>query len=302
MLRKFRSYWQNKRHYDRFLIITSLVYLGVVGFVLILHHSPYAPDQFFALALIFVLFTGQVKEFVRDWTPPILLLLGYEYLRSAIPKINPVVHYLPMIRFDAAVFGRLPSVALQSALFNPAYLRWYDYFAAFLYSAHFAIALFVAFVFWTGDRGHFESYIFGMVGLSWAAFLTYLAFPAAPPWLAAIHGFTPPIAHITDIVFSHFFTFISLPTVYKYLGANLVAAVPSLHAAYPFFTALFIGKKHPRLIPLLAFYALSIAFAVVYLGEHYFFDVLIGLLYAYLAYAAVIHWHAIKARFSRVKP
>jgi hypothetical protein len=301
-IQKLKDYWKSQRRYDRFLIITSLLYLGVIGFFLILHQAPYSPDQFYAFALVFAIIIGRGKTFIKDWTPPILLLLAYEYLRTLIPKINPVVHYQLMIKFDTFIFGQLPTVWLQHLLFNPNHLQWYDYLSGFLYSIHFVAVLFVAFIFWLTDRESFELYIFGMVGLSYMGFLTYLVFPAAPPWLAAQNGFIPPVTHITNIVFSHFFSFIALPTVYQYLGANLTAAVPSLHAAYPFFTALFIGKRYPKLIPFLTVYIFAIGFAVIYLGEHYFFDVVLGMLYAYLAYVAVVHWdwEKVKKLFRRI--
>ncbi len=290
---KLKSHWNNQRTYDRFLVITSLVYLGIVGFFLILHRAPYSPDQFYYFALIFVLLIGQAKAFIKDWTAPILLLLGYEFLRSIIPKINPVIHYFFMPQFDTFVFGTLPTFFLQHALFDPNHLQWYDYLCTFLYQIHFVVVLFVAFILWLGDRKDFETYIFGMVGLSYMAFFTYLAFPAAPPWMAAQFGFIPPIVHITNIVQSHFLGFIALPTVYAYLGSNLVAAVPSLHAAYPFFTALFLGKKFPKFIPLLTVYIGAIGFAVIYLGEHYFFDVILGMAYALVAYLIVQNRKAI---------
>lgn len=291
---KLHLYWKNKRRYDRFLIIASLLYLGVIGFFLILHQAPYSPDQFYAFALVFAIIIGQGKNFIKDWTPPILLLLVYEYLRTLIPKINPHIHYYAMPKFDTFIFGQLPTVWLQHALFDPNYLHWYDYGSAFLYSIFFVVPLFIAFILWLVDREDFEGYIFGMVGLSFMAYFTYLIFPAAPPWLAAQYGIIPPVTHITDIVFSHFYAFIALPTIYKYFGPNLTAAVPSLHAAYPFFTALYIGKKYPRAVPFLLLYAVGVAFAVIYLGEHYFFDVALGLLYAYLSYIIVAHWVTIK--------
>lgn len=298
---KLKSRWKNQRIYDRFLIITSLIYLSIVGIFLILHRAPYSPDQFYYFALIFVLLTGQAKDFIKDWTAPILLLLGYEFLRSIIPKINPVVHYLFMARFDTFVFGVIPTIFLQHALYTPNHLHWYDYLSAFLYEIHFVVILFVAFILWLGDRKDFEKYIFGMVGLSYMAFLTYFAFPAAPPWLAAQLGFIPPVTHITNIVFSHFFSFIALPTVYAYIGANLVAAVPSLHAAYPFFTALFLGKKFPKLIPALTLYIGAIGFAVIYLGEHYFFDVILGMAYALIAYLVIQNYGEIMAWLRQLK-
>ena len=287
IFQKLKDHWHNQRTYDRFLVIASLIYFGVIGLFLILHQAPYSPDQFYYFALVFVLLIGRAKDFIKDWTAPILLLLGYEFMRSIIPKINPVVHYLLMPRFDTFLFGTLPTVFLQHLLYNPNYLHWYDYACALLYEIHFVTVLFIGFILWLTDRKDFETYAFGLVGLSYLAFLTYLAFPAAPPWMASQYGFIPPITHITNVVFAHFFGFIALPTVYKYLGANLTAAVPSLHAAYPFFTALFLGKKFPKAIPALIIYACAIGFAVIYLGEHYFFDVALGLVYALAVYGIV---------------
>jgi membrane-associated phospholipid phosphatase len=165
----------------------------------------------------------------------------------------------------------------------------------------------VAFFLWLVDREVFEGYVFGMVGLSYMAYVTYLVYPAAPPWLAAQHGIIPPIVHVSDVAFSQFSPFIALPTVYKYFAPNLTAAVPSLHAAYPFFTLFFIGKKYPKAVPAVILYAVGVAFAVIYLGEHYFFDVALGLAYAYLAHLAVArgalgtHWGRY-AIYSRVPP
>jgi PAP2 superfamily len=301
IFQKLKDHWNNQRTYDRFLVIISLVYFGIIGAFLVLHQAPYSPDQFYYFALVFVLLTGQAWSFIKDWTAPILLLLSYEFLRSIIPKINPTVHYFFMIRFDQFIFGTLPTVSLQRWLFNPNYLHWYDYLCAFLYEIHFVVVLFVAFILWLTSRKDFETYIFGMVILSYMAFFTYLAYPAAPPWLASQYGFISPVTHITNIVFSHYLGFMALPTVYKYFGENLVAAVPSLHAGYPFFTALFLGRKYPRLIPFLALYIGAVGFAVIYLGEHYFFDVILGMAYAFVAYLIVEHRQAIMAKVRSVR-
>ena len=86
-------------------------------------------------------------------------------------------------------------------------------------------------------------------------------------------GIIPPVQHITTDILGHLFNYVSIPTVYRYFGDNLAAAVPSLHAAYPLLTALFVGKKYPKIIPILALYVAAVWLAVMYLGEHYFFDV-----------------------------
>jgi membrane-associated phospholipid phosphatase len=302
ILRKLRAYWERQSRYNRFLIVASLPCLGAIGYLLALQPESFSPDHFYAFALLFAVFARQGRNFIKDWTPPILLLLAYEYLRALIPKINPHVHYYFMAKFDAFLFGgQLPTAWLQHQLYNPNYLHWYDYLSAFLYSTFFAVPLVVAFILWLVEREDFEGYVFGMVGLSYMAYFTYLVYPAAPPWLAAQHGIIPPIVHVGDVAFSQFSPFIALPTVYKYIAPNLTAAVPSLHAAYPFFTLLFIGQKYPKTIPFLVFYAVGVAFAVIYLGDHYFFDVALGLAYAYLAYLAVAPGGALQRTLSRSK-
>lgn len=148
-------------------------------------------------------------------------------------------------------------------------------------------SLLVAFFFWLTDRPYFKEYAIGIVALSYLTFLTYLAFPVAPPWMAAQQGLIPPVQHITNDIVAHMFNYIAVPSVYGNFGINLVAAVPSLHAAYPLLTALYVGKKYPKTIPVLVLYVLGVWIAVMYLGEHYFFDVVLGAIYAMFVYASI---------------
>ncbi len=80
----------------------------------------------------------------------------------------------------------------------------------------------------------------------------------------------------------------SIPSIYNLFAANKVAAIPSLHAAYPvmiFLFSLFLKRKW--LITLTGIYMLSVWYAVVYLGEHYLIDVIIGALYALVSFAII---------------
>jgi membrane-associated phospholipid phosphatase len=61
------------------------------------------------------------------------------------------------------------------------------------------------------------------------------------------------------------------------LGANPFAAMPSDHFASAATTAMLLAEQDPRLGALGWCYALLLAFALVYLGEHYVADVLAGL-------------------------
>ena len=281
---KNNSFWASKKHSRKLLIFASVAFLGIICLFIILHRTFLTPDQFYVAAFIFVLITGQVKSFVWDWTPAVLLIFSYEYLRGLIPQINHHVHFGLMPKFDLLIFHTIPASYLQSKFYVANHLHWYDYASVGLYLMHFVVPMMVAFVFWETDRRYFKQYMAGIVTLSFLTFLTYLLFPAAPPWLASQQGLIPHTEHITNIILGHFFNYVSIPTVYQYFGVNLVAAVPSLHAAYPLLTALYVGKKQPKLIPLLIFYVLAVWFAVMYLGEHYFFDVVLGSIYALVVY------------------
>ncbi len=66
-----------------------------------------------------------------------------------------------------------------------------------------------------------------------------------------------------------------------YQYANNVAAVPSLHTAFAIVIAAFLWPERRRwLRPIVVAYPIVMAFALVYTGEHYVFDVLLGGCYA----------------------
>jgi membrane-associated phospholipid phosphatase len=119
--------------------------------------------------------------------------------------------------------------------------------------------------------------------------LTYALFPAAPPWLAAQDGLLQSTHRLVPLIWAHV-PYVSFQTLFE-RGAeysNQVAAVPSLHAAYTLLFTLFLWRSTPRLLRVpLAAYPVAMGFSLVYLGEHYAFDILLGWAYAAAAFAAV---------------
>ena len=271
----------------KLIYIVPIIYILAVSAYMIWHRAWFAPDQFFAFAIIGTLFIGRIKQFLADWIPVLLFLFGYEYLRGIVPYLTKNVHIFPMINADKFIFGSLPTIELQSKLFNILSIRWYDYMAVTLYISHFVIPMVVAFVFWLYDRKLFRDYTTAFLILSYMAFFTYIIYPAMPPWMASNLGHIPPLAKIMDQVLASFSHPISVPSIYRFFGANLVAAVPSLHAAYPWIIFLFLAKKLKYWSILAMPYVLGVWFAVVYLGEHYVIDVVIGVLYATASYYLV---------------
>ena len=111
--------------------------------------------------------------------------------------------------------------------------------------------------------------------------MTYALYPAVPPWLASQGAHLPPTAKIIDEMWAHV-GFANGAQVFSATGhfANPVAAVPSLHEGYTVLFTLFFWRRAGRWRPLLALYPVAMALTLVYTGEHYVIDIILGCLYA----------------------
>lgn len=251
-----------------------------------------APDRYAFVLLLGSLLVRRTRSFLLDWMPFLFILLSYDFLRGFADNLGSRVHLHELIRYETFIFGGIPTAALQAALYNPNHLHWYDYMATVFYFLHFALPLGFGFLLWIYNKSFFRQFITGLLLLSYAAWATYIAYPAVPPWMAARDGHLPGVTKIMDKSSRAFPTKIDLPTVYYRFNPNPVAAIPSLHAAYPLlvllFSLRFFRKKALFFIP----YVLSVWFSIVYLGEHYVIDVLLGALYAIVFYVLAIVLHS----------
>lgn len=284
---------------DRAITTLTIVYVVLICAFMISHRIWFSPDQFFVFAFLGAVIIGRALQFLIDWGPFVSFYLAYEFLRGFIPFVSKNVHIFPMIKIDNLIFGSNLTVKLQSLLYNPVNLHWYDYVAVTFYVSHFVAPMIVGLILWTKDRKLFKIFALGFLILSYSAFITYLIFPAMPPWMASSFGYLPPIKEVTGVVMSHFLTSFNLPSIYSLMNADPVAAMPSLHAAFPFFVLLFAIKKWKKLGLLLLPYVLSVWFAVIYLGEHYFIDVLMGVLYATGAFIITQKKDYLAAKFTK---
>ena len=270
-----------------YLAIFTLVYFAIVSIFMIRHGVFFRPDQFLVIGFVFALLVARPFTFLRDWLPFIALLLAYEYLRGIAPKLGAAVHVQPLIAADEALFGVVPSVYLQDVLYTPGSLRAYDYVATVAYMLHFVLPLAFGILLWLRDRRTFRRFSATLLVLSFAGFLTYVLYPAMPPWMAADRGLIPEVHDIFGATLGQFVTPGGVPTMYGLFSANPVAAMPSLHAAYPVLVYLFAVKVYGRRAHLFLPYVAIVWFAIVYLAHHWVVDALVGGLYALAAFAAV---------------
>lgn len=225
----------------------------------------------------------QIVQLALDWLPIVLILVVYDFTRGAADSMGIGVHHLPMIDFDKAVFGgEVPTEWLQAHLYDPDSLTAWNVGFTLTYTSYFITPFALAGWLWVRDRLAFLRFRRRLVTLALAGLATYIAFPAAPPWMASQEGLLGPIQRTTG----RGWEILSVGTAGLFsegqAQVNLVAAVPSLHAAFTMLVALGIWPRvrHRRLRPLLLLYPLAMGLTLVACGEHYFFDIVLGWIYA----------------------
>ncbi len=239
---------------------------------------------------------GYARGVVLEWLPFIGLLIAYDSLRGSAGHLFGV-HYLPQIQADQALFGgTVPTVALQHWLWH-GQVVWYDVIVFLVYLSHFFVTPILAAVLWKIDRQRFRTFVVYVAVLSFAGLATYALYPAAPPWMAGEAHLISPVARIVPYVWQALGIHSAGSVIeHGYAYANNVAAVPSLHAGFSLLVAIMLWpRKRKWLRPLVALYPLAMAFSLIYAGEHYFSDIVLGWLYAIAAVAAgqlVIRWWA----------
>lgn len=269
----------------------ALRYIGIVGTVVYLAvfiRTPSfpTPDKLLVLFTLVAMGFGQARELLKRFVPFVVLLLVYESFRGLVPQLNNRVNYMFMVDADRLIFfGHLPTKLLQNIMWH-GQVMWYDFVFYGAYTLHFVLPFALAVLVWKTREKQYWNVITAFLLLSFAGFLTFLAFPAAPPWMASEKSLIEPIARVSSAVWAAFGIH-DFPSVYNKISPNPVAAVPSLHAAYSMLFALYVNVLYKNKWRLVAWvYPVLIWVGTVYMGEHYAIDAIIGVLYAVGAYFA----------------
>ncbi len=235
-----------------------------------------------------------------DWLPIGLLFLLYDYSRALSDWLGMPTHSALQIRFDEFLFGKpLLTVRLQHWLHQTKAVHFWEYSLFGVYMTHFFLALVIAALLWRFAYPRFRQFRMQLVALYVLGFATYVLCPADPPWLVSqkLHQL-PTIYRAVFEVWGKIGLHVAAAVVNggDELG-NQVAAVPSMHAATTLFICLFFWRgARPWLRAVLVLYVLAMAFTLVYSGEHYVFDVIVGWFYAVLIVAAAYLLRRLRAR------
>jgi len=224
---------------------------------------------------------------LRDW----FIFLSFVYLGDSLRgliytltcKLGLPVQTLYPLRWEQALFGQVPSVTLQNALLKSAEglsFSWLDKSLTVFYGSHFIVFLLVGFFIWLRKSSHFSEFKISFYFLIGAGSLSYLLVPTVPPWLASeLFGLLPKLVHFNVIIFNA-----SVPGLTTGFNTNPIAAMPSLHAAFPVLCGFILWRTSRWKSLPFQLYALIILFSIVYSGDHYVVDILAGVLLAAASY------------------
>jgi len=273
----------SKQKSDSFknLFFWFLIIIGYISFIniFVIKTTPeFLLIQFAFITTVFL--TSRLKDYAIDWIPFIGFFLLYEFLRGFADDLSPfrTLTLLWIYKLEQAIFGTLPTLSLQQ-LFGENKLI--INISLFFYALFFYYSFLTAFIIWIYNRNLFKEYANKFLLLSITGLVFFFLIPTAPPWLIE----KSENLGIRRIIYEgNILDNYVILTLYNYLfHGNEVAALPSLHSAWPMFTSLFIVKKFKnRFRYLLLIIPLMVGFSVVLSGEHFILDVLFGFFLAYL--------------------
>jgi PAP2 superfamily len=230
-----------------------------------------------------------LRGVIFDWLPFAGALFLYDLLRGLVgqdPLFTP--HVYPQIDADVFLFGSVPPESMQESLFSPLSLAWYDYAAWAVYITHFFATFVIAALLWRYAYPRFRQFRTLVLTLTAMAFVTYALFPAVPPWMASDMGAIGSVERVVADVWGALgVDAASAIWAEGSTFSNEVAAVPSLHTAYPVLIMLFFWPSGWWARGLGLAYALAMSVTLVYTGEHWVFDIILGWLYAGAAFGVV---------------
>jgi membrane-associated phospholipid phosphatase len=183
------------------------------------------------------------------------------------------------IRVDRVIgCGEIPTVRLQRALGGRAGegVRLHDTALAVVHWSWFFFPHgSVAYILFR-HRDHFERSAVQMAAVFDLGAAVYWLVPTAPPWWAAQKGRLPHVRRIMTEA-GELFWGRAWPPLYDSLSGNQLAAMPSLHFGTSVMAAHVLSDVGRVPGALGWTYAMTLGFALVYLGEHYVVDLVAGL-------------------------
>jgi membrane-associated phospholipid phosphatase len=171
--------------------------------------------------------------------------------------------------------GEVPTIRLQRLLGKKGRVQRHDTLLSWLHWSWFIVPH-GSLVYLLLRKPEKWEHAAGMMSATFdAGAVSYWLFPTAPPWWAGENGYLQPVRRIMVEAGTEFWGEL-WQRLYDSLGRNPFAAMPSLHFGTSVMAAHVLGEVGRTEAVIGWTYALSLGFALVYLGEHYVTDLVAG--------------------------
>lgn len=203
--------------------------------------------------------------------------------------------------FERWLFGgELPTIRLQARFYEIGNLQAWDYYLTFIHWSYFIVPHAVVLYLWWKHPRRFRHYLSAMTLMLTIGVAIYFIIPTNPPWMAPEALNTPGAPYVIRIMepIGQQLGGGLYQAGYEIVGeSNPIAAMPSIHFAVTFLLVWVARDTASRFWQIITWlYVLSMGLALVYLGEHYIVDLVVGALITSYAWIAAHQW------FARVAP
>lgn len=267
----------------------SVIYFAWFGFFVGLR-----PEHVFLYFAVLILYYihATTQRFVLAFGVFIAYWIIYDSMR-VMPnyEVNPV-HIAEPYYIEKAWFGlNMPEGRVTlNEYFKTRHTPFWDITSGLFYLNWVPVPLLFAFWLLRNDKLLFLKFSYAFVFTNIVGFCIYYLYPAAPPWYVEQYGFE--LIHGTPGNAAGLLEFDRLLGITLFAGmyqknANVFAAIPSLHSAYPVLCLLYGWRLKKRwLNALFVIFVAGIWFSAVYSRHHYLIDVLLGGAVAVVSYFA----------------
>jgi len=266
----------------KILLLVQILFVSSISLSLIYKGFFPSLELLFTLVVALLIWKSKTRALLYDLLPFLLLLVSFQSLRGFADDLSTSsIHIMDLIEYEKFLFwGIIPASFIQNHFFNQPYSFFIEILASFFYWSHFVTPVITAIFLWHYNKTAYWPFVIGLIILSYIAFITYILYPAAPPWWATENGYLPDQPVIIPSS--------GMKIVISIAGPNPVAAMPSLHIAYPFYISLFCtyiwGKKSLWILIL----PIMVGFSTLYLGHHYVLDLFVGMFYALIIFIGLL--------------
>ena len=265
-----------------FLVLYNLYNVFVVGF---------KTDH---LIISLVLSIGSLLfkkfyHFVLGFSAFIIFMILYDGMQFCPNYEVSPIRFMEPYDIEKALFG----FEYQGEIVTPnEYLinktnDFLSFILGFAYLMWMPVPIFFSVVLYFKNKPLLLEYSYAFLFVNLVGFVGYYLYPAAPPWYLELCG-----AEYTDqmigsaALLTEFDKIVGIPifdSIYN-RGANVYAAVPSLHSAFPLITLFYAWRwKYKTGIVAFSLLAIGTWVAAVYSQHHYVIDIILGILVAFIS-------------------